>query len=165
LKYPKVADPPDVFLSDVEPVNEVVGAVRPHSYAIPKKARFNRSVNGAVLRNRDNGYFKGIGVQSPSELVFRLKPEYKRFVALAGVDDECIEWDSPGGMIRWPQWSQPFDGVTSFRISQVVFEDEGARVRERIVRLIQRRAFEFRRGSLSSSFAVALVQLWATPPA
>ena len=121
-KYPKVADPPDVFLSDMEPVNEVVGAITPHSYAIPKKARFNRSVNGAVLRNRDNRYFKGIGVQSPSELVFRLKPEYKRFVGLAGVDDECIEWDSPGGMIRWPQWSQPFDGVTSFRISQVVFE-------------------------------------------
>jgi hypothetical protein len=96
--------------------------IRPRSYAVPKKARFNRSVNGEVLCNRDNKYFKGIGVQSPSELVFQLKREYKRFVALVGVDDECMRWDSPDGLERWPQWSRPIHGTTSFRISQVVFE-------------------------------------------
>jgi len=131
-KYPKVADPPDLFLSDLEPIHEVVGSIQPLSYAVPKKARFNRSVNGETLCNRDNKYFKGIGVQSPSELVFQLKPEYTRFVALVGVDDECMRWDSPDGLERWPQWSRPFKGPTSFRISQVVFEVriDGRRVSE-----------------------------------
>ena len=121
-KYPPVPDPPDVFLSDMEPAGETAGAIVPHSYAIPQKPKYNRSVNGEVLSNRDNKYFKGIGVQSPYELVFRLKPEYKRFVALAGVDDECMRWDAPDNLPRWPQWSRPVHGTTSFRISQLVFQ-------------------------------------------
>jgi hypothetical protein len=121
-KYPPVVDPPDVFVSDLDPLNEVVGEIRPHSYAIQRKARFNRSVIGQVLTNRDCKYFKGVGVQSPSKLVFQLKPAYQRFVALVGVDDECMRWDSPDGLQRWPQWSRPIRGITSYRVSQIVFE-------------------------------------------
>jgi nicotinamidase-related amidase len=131
-KYPPVVDPPDVFISDMDPVSEVIGKIKPNSYAIAKNARFNRSVNGQILCNRDSKYFKGIGVQTPSELVFQLKPEYKRFVAFAGVDDECMYWDSPDGLPRWPQWSRPIHGITSYRISQVIFEVrvDGRRVAE-----------------------------------
>jgi hypothetical protein len=42
-------------------------------------------------------------------------------VALVGVDDECMRWDSPGGMRQWPQWSRKIEGPTSYRLSQVVF--------------------------------------------
>jgi len=131
-KYPPVPDPPGVFVSDLEPLREVVGEIRPRSYAVPKKARANRSVDGHVLSNRDGKYAKGIGVQSPAELVFALQPAYKRFVALAGVDDECMRWDFPDGLPRWPQWSRPIHGPTSYRVSQVVFEVriDGRRVAE-----------------------------------
>jgi hypothetical protein len=74
------------------------------------------------MSNRENRYFKGIGVQSPSELVFPLLPEYSRFVALAAADDECTLWDFPDGLERWPQWSRPIHTVTSYRISQLLFQ-------------------------------------------
>jgi len=131
-KFPPVPDPPDVFVSDLDPLREVVGEIRPRSYAVPKRARANRSVDGHALSNRDAKFIKGIGVQSPAELVFELKPAYKRFVALAGVDDECMRWDFPDGLDQWPQWSRPIHGPTSYRVSQVVFEVriDGRRVAE-----------------------------------
>jgi NPCBM/NEW2 domain/Chitobiase/beta-hexosaminidase C-terminal domain len=121
-KHPPVPDPPEVFVSDLDPVSEIVGEIQPHTYAIKRKACFNRSVDGAVLSNRDSKYFKGIGVQSPAQLIFELKPGFKRFVALAGVDDECMRWDFPDGLEQWPQWSRPIHGPTSYRVSQIVFE-------------------------------------------
>jgi nicotinamidase-related amidase len=131
-KYPSVPDPPEVFVSDLDLVHEVIGEIRPHSYAVQKKARSNRSVDGHALSNRDGKYVKGIGVQSPAELVFEIKPAYKRFVALAGVDDECMRWDFPDGLEQWPQWSRPIHGPTSYRVSQIVFEVriDGHRVAE-----------------------------------
>jgi nicotinamidase-related amidase len=131
-KYPPVPDPPEVFVSDLDLMHEVIGEIRPHSYAVKKKARFNRSVDGHALSNRDCKCVKGIGVQSPGELVYEVKSSYKRFVALAGVDDECMRWDFPDGLQQWPQWSRPIHGPTSYRVSQIVFEVriDGHRVAE-----------------------------------
>jgi hypothetical protein len=122
-KYPARPDPPQVFVSDLEPLRELVGEVKPHSYAVKKAARFNRSVDGHMLTNRDRKFSKGIGVQAPSGLVFPLEPNYKRFVATVGVDDECTRWDNPDGLSQWPhQWSRPIHGPTSYRICQIIFE-------------------------------------------
>jgi hypothetical protein len=121
-KYPPWPDPPQVFVSDLKPLRELVGEVKPHSYAVKKAARFDCSVDGHVLTNRDRKFFKGIGTQAPSELVFPLEPKYKRFVATVGVDDECMRWDNPDGLQQWPQWSRPIHGPTSYRISQIIFE-------------------------------------------
>ena len=114
--------PPHVFVSDLKPLHELVGEVKPASYAVKKAARFNRSVDGHALTNRDREFSKGVGVQAPSELVFPLEPKYKRFVAIVGVDDECMRWDNPGGLEQWPQWSRPIHGPTSYRICQIIFE-------------------------------------------
>jgi hypothetical protein len=121
-KFPTVPPPPDVYISDLKPVDQRIGEVKPNSYAFKKEPRFNRSVDGNVLSNRDYKFAKGIGTQAPAELTFDLKPEYKRFVALAGVDDECMRWDNPDGLEQWPQWSRPLKGPTSYRISQLVFK-------------------------------------------
>ena len=121
-KYPAWPDPPQVFVSDLKPLHELVGEVKPNSYALKKAARLNRSVDGNVLTNRDRKFCRGIGVQAPSELVFPLEPKYKRFVATVGVDDECMRWDNPDGLEQWPQWSRPIRGTTSYRISQIIFE-------------------------------------------
>ncbi|MBZ5564118.1 MAG: NPCBM/NEW2 domain-containing protein [Acidobacteriia bacterium] len=121
-KYPPWPDPPQVFISDLQPLHELVGEIKPNSYAVKKAARFNRSVEGHVLTNRDRKFCRGIGVQAPSELVFPLEPKYKRFVATVGVDDECMRWDNPDGLAQWPQWSRPIHGPTSYRICQIIFE-------------------------------------------
>jgi hypothetical protein len=121
-KYPAWPDPPQVFVSDLKPLHEVVGEVKPASYAVKKPARFNRSVDGHVLTNRDRKFSKGIGVQAPSELAFAIAPQYKRFVATVGMDDECMRWDKPDGLEQWPQWARPIHGPTSYRISQLIFE-------------------------------------------
>jgi hypothetical protein len=121
-KFPPVPPPSEVYISDLEPVKQLVGEVKPNSHAVRKEPRFNRSVDGNVLSNRDYKFAKGIGLQAPTELTFAIRPEYKRFVALAGVDDECMRWDSPDGLKQWPQWSQPLKGPTSYRISQLVFK-------------------------------------------
>lgn len=122
-KYPPVPNPPDIFASGLKAIRELAGEVKPHHYAIKRAARFNRSVVGNVLTNHGRKFAKGIGVQAPSELVFTLKPEYQRFVAAVGVDDECTRWDNPDGLKEYPwQWSRPIHGPTSYRISNIVFE-------------------------------------------
>lgn len=120
-KFPPVPPPPHVFISDLEPVSHWTGEPKPHSYAIRKEPRLNRSVDGNILSNRNYKFSKGIGAQAPARLIFKLKPEYRRFVALVGVDDECMVWDSPDGLKQWPQWSRQIAGPTSYRISQVMF--------------------------------------------
>ena len=120
-KFPPVPPPPQIFISDLDPVSQWTGEPRAGVYAVRKEPRLNRSVDGNILSNRDYKAAKGVGVQAPARLVFQLKPEYRRFVALVGVDDECMRWDSPDGLRQWPQWSRQIHGPTSYRISQVVF--------------------------------------------
>ena len=120
-KFPPVPPPPEIFISDLDPISLWTGEPRAGVYAVRKEPRLNRSVDGNVLSNRDNKAAKGIGVQAPARLVFQLKPEYHRFVALVGVDDECMRWDNPDRLRQWPQWSRQIQGPTSYRISQVMF--------------------------------------------
>jgi hypothetical protein len=120
-KFPPVPPPPEIHVSDLEAVSMWTGDPKPRSYAVKKGARMDRSVDGNVLSNRDYKFEKGVGVQAPSRLVFPLKPEYRHFVALVGVDDECMRWDSPDGLQQWPQWSRKIEGPTSYRLNQIVF--------------------------------------------
>jgi nicotinamidase-related amidase len=121
-KLPPVPPLPDVFISDLEPVRQWTGEPKPGAYAVKKLPARNQSVDGHTLTNRDERFDKGIGTQAPTELVFAVQPDYKRLVALAGVDDACMRWDNPGGLEQWPQWSRPFEGPTSYRLSQVVMK-------------------------------------------
>lgn len=49
-----------------------------------------QAFSGMSIRYTSDGrqYEKGMGVHAVSELVYPLKPEYRRFVALAGIDDD-----------------------------------------------------------------------------
>jgi hypothetical protein len=48
----------------------------------------NQSIEGQPLRVAGKTYQKGLGVHAPSELDYACLPEYRRFVAVAGLDDE-----------------------------------------------------------------------------
>ncbi|ODT98189.1 MAG: hypothetical protein ABS79_06295 [Planctomycetes bacterium SCN 63-9] len=105
-KLSEIPPKPDRHLSDLTPVR----AVGPgHSYnnqtrfsAHSNPPRKDRSNEDKVLRLRRQDYAKGIGVHAPCQLMYELRPEYKRFVALAGVDEHLLEVASGSNVAKYP---------------------------------------------------------------
>ena len=54
------------------------------------------------LRLRSKKYEKGIGVHAPSQLLYELKPEYDRYVALAGVDEYILDINHGSNLAMHP---------------------------------------------------------------
>ena len=44
----------------------------------------------------------GIGTHAPNQVMFELKPEYDRFVALAGVDERILQASNGANLARYP---------------------------------------------------------------
>ncbi len=53
--------------------------------------RLGRSYEDKPLRIRGTQYDRGAGMRAPGYLRYDLKPEYDRFVALTGVDDNMLD--------------------------------------------------------------------------
>lgn len=68
-----------VYVSDLDWVSS-------ESYWSPTKR--DRSLDGNPLTSAGKVYSKGIGTHASSKIVYNLDPGYKRFTALAGIDDE-----------------------------------------------------------------------------
>jgi DUF1680 family protein len=71
---------PDVQISDLKAVKATVGWM---------SAQKDKSITGKPLKVGGKNYAKGMGVHAVSELVYNLKHEYRRFVALAGIDNSA----------------------------------------------------------------------------
>jgi len=82
---------PDVYLDDMEYI--------PNSYlkswdkAIWYPAK-GKSFEGKPLRLKNTTYTHGIGFRAPSAVQYEIKPEYDRFVALAGIDENMLSVDN-----------------------------------------------------------------------
>ena len=70
--------------------------------------KINRSYEGKPLRIRGKDYEKGMGMLAPGNFLCEIKPEYDRFVALAGVDNSLVDlWSNPdsvlgnGALVSW----------------------------------------------------------------
>jgi hypothetical protein len=78
---------PDVFLDDLPLLRMKSGNENPE-----KKTQLRRNCIGQPLRVGGISYQSGIGDHAgngfPAELVYALRPAYRRFVALVGVDDQ-----------------------------------------------------------------------------
>jgi nicotinamidase-related amidase len=94
LKIPPNPPLPDIYLSDLEQVNAILG----FPYGDRKKPELDRSIGGNSLKIRGKKYKKGLGVHAVCELVYNIKSEYERFVAIVGIDDEILGKD--GGLFR-----------------------------------------------------------------
>ena len=75
-----VAPPaPDIQISDLKALKAASGWGTP---------QMDKSVVGKGLRVDGKVWPKGVGVHARSQLVYACKPEYKRFVATVGIDEE-----------------------------------------------------------------------------
>ncbi len=97
---------PDIFLGDLKPVRSVGfghtygGTVRySGNTQAPQTDQSNR---GQPLRINRQTYARGIGVHAPCELVYEVKPEYRRFVALAGADENLLSVSNGSNLARYP---------------------------------------------------------------
>ena len=87
LQLPPAPPEPDSYLSDREPASS---ATIGWPYYRKDEPNADRSIGGHPLKVRRKEYRKGLGVHSVSRVSYNLRPDDKRFVALAAVDDEIL---------------------------------------------------------------------------
>jgi transglutaminase-like putative cysteine protease len=80
---------PDVYLGELSPIKAKIGW---------GSLGTDHSVSGHPLAIGGWQFEHGIGTHAYSELVYDLRPEYQRFVAVVGVDDE-MSADSPASVV------------------------------------------------------------------
>jgi hypothetical protein len=86
----------------------------------------NQSYDAKRLRIRGQNYPTGLGVRAPAYARYILKPEWSRFVALAGVDDNLLDPDNGANLAQYPSVvfkvfidGRPMAESPVMRISQV----------------------------------------------
>ncbi|MFW6162700.1 MAG: NPCBM/NEW2 domain-containing protein [Planctomycetota bacterium] len=77
---PPMPPKPDVWISDLQPVKATTGW--------GGEVRRNTSIEDNPLRIGGERFRRGMGVHAISDLVYKVKPDYERFTACIGVDDE-----------------------------------------------------------------------------
>jgi endo-alpha-N-acetylgalactosaminidase len=97
---------PDVPLSVLKPTRSVGfghtygGEVRYSGNT--RSPQTDRANLGGPLRINRTTYARGLGVHAPCEVVYELKPEFRRFVALAGADENLIEVSNGSNLAQFP---------------------------------------------------------------
>ena len=97
---------PDVHLSDLAPLR-AVGPGHTYGDCVRFAAHSNppqkdESNEGHPLQLHGVKYAKGMGVHAMNQMIFQLKPEYERFVALAGVDEHILAVSNGSNLAMHP---------------------------------------------------------------
>lgn len=97
---------PEIQLGDLKPVRSVGfghtygGTVRySGNTQAPQKDRSNLAHELRINRQK---YERGLGVHAPCALSYELKPEYGRFVGLAGVDEHVVAVSNGSNLAKYP---------------------------------------------------------------
>lgn len=97
---------PDVAIGDLEPVRNVGfghtygGQVRYSGHTRPPQK--DKSNLGHPLKVNRQTYEVGMGVHAPCALMYEIRPEYQRFVALAGADENIIDINHGSNLAKYP---------------------------------------------------------------
>ncbi|MSU65142.1 MAG: hypothetical protein EXS38_03340 [Opitutus sp.] len=97
---------PDIFIGDLKPIRSVGfghtygGQVRYSGNTKPPQK--DKSNLGQDIKINRKTYAQGIGVHAPCELMYELKPEYKRFVVLAGADENLVSISNGSNLAKYP---------------------------------------------------------------
>jgi len=97
---------PDVFIGDLKPLRNVgfghsYGGVMRYS-GNTRPPQKDKSNLGQDLKINRQVYPRGMGVHAPCELLYEVKPEYKRFVALAGADENLVSISNGSNLAKYP---------------------------------------------------------------
>ncbi len=97
---------PNVHLGDLQPVRSVgfghtySGTVR---YSGNTQApQIDRSNLGKEIRIDRQAFPRGLGVHAPCELAYEIRPEYRRFVGLAGADENLALINHGSNLAKYP---------------------------------------------------------------
>jgi hypothetical protein len=106
VRMAPVPPAPDVHIGDLKPIRNVGyghtygGSVRYSGHTrAPQKDKSNL---GLDLKINRRVYQRGMGVHAPCELVYEVKPEYTRFVGLAGADENLISISNGSNLAKYP---------------------------------------------------------------
>jgi nicotinamidase-related amidase len=87
VKLPEIPPKPDVYLDDLTYIPNDYNKTVAWCFWAPQKGK---SFEEKPLRIRNETYSHGMGFRAPSSVQYELKPEYRRFVARAGIDDNLL---------------------------------------------------------------------------
>ena len=97
---------PDVFIGDLKPIRNVGFG---HTYGgqtrysgTAKEPQRNRSNQGGELRIDRRAWTNGLGVHATCALAYAVEPGWKRFVALAGVDEQVVRVSNGSNLAKYP---------------------------------------------------------------
>ena len=93
---------PKVCLDELTPTPDLYAKISPTFAACMWEPKFNQSYQGKPLRIRKQKYEHGLGMRAPAYAKYELKPEYKRFVALVGVDDTMLDDNLGRSLAMYP---------------------------------------------------------------
>jgi hypothetical protein len=104
---PGIPPSPGISISELTPTRAVGPGHSPSSTDFrfdpgvnpPQKDHSNRL---GPLKVHGKAYASGIGVHAPNLLAYELKPEYERFVALAGDDEQILEVNQGSNLAMHP---------------------------------------------------------------
>ncbi|MDR2763707.1 MAG: NPCBM/NEW2 domain-containing protein [Tannerella sp.] len=88
---PERPSKPDVYLEDLPYIPNAYLKSVPTCLWYPEKWK---SFEGKPLRLKGETFAHGMGCLAPSSVQYEIKPAYRRFVALAGVDENMLEKNS-----------------------------------------------------------------------
>ena len=97
---------PEVYLAELTPVRSVGfghtygGVVRYSGDTGPPRP--DKSNLGGEIRIARQAFPHGLGVHAPNEVVYEVKPEFRRFVGLAGVDDHVVSLSNGSNLAQYP---------------------------------------------------------------
>jgi hypothetical protein len=97
---------PDVYLGELSPTRNVGfghtygGVVRYSGNTRPPQK--DRSNLGQEIRIDRQVFPHGMGMHAPCELAYEIKPEYRKFVGLAGADENLIQISNGSNLARYP---------------------------------------------------------------
>lgn len=90
VQLPDVPGKPDITLDKLIPVKDLYAQISDVHASFLWLPVLNHSYEEKALRIREKTYESGIGMRAPAYIRYMIKPEWKRFVALAGVDDNML---------------------------------------------------------------------------
>ena len=94
--------PPALPLDTLTPMADLYAAAGPVYAACLWQPVMNQSFERQPLRMRAVTYDKGVGMRAPAYLRYEIGPQWDRFVALAGIDDNLLDKDLGRNLAMYP---------------------------------------------------------------